>query len=405
MSPENVGQITTGISLTMVLSLFIVLNYDSGTLKFLSKYLTQNKPSLIRSYIKLGNIILAISALVICSLLVLLLILRTKGTIIMPDYIMISIFGSLLFALIRIESGYVYAKGHLFLAQIPKSFLRHFIFFITILLILFLGYQLSTELVLFSFLVGLSVSALIQRVYRLKIYPENTVVNSNNGVDSKEIIKFCLISLLPILFLELWSDLVILIASLMVPKSDIAVLAITMRIIGIFIFTVLSVNMAVNPKLSENIHRNNTVDMYHTLDMATVLKVILAIAGVIAVYLFGPLILSVFGEEYSRESSILTIFSLSLFVYATMGPGLLFISLLELQKYLNPVFVSALLLLCISSFFLSKWFGLTGIAVSSLLVLIYWNLALTLIVYRKKQIDISLFGTLKRLFSKSTVSS
>ncbi len=400
MPVEEMGAVTIGISLAMILSVILSLNYESGGLKYLSKYLAYDKTKYVASYIKLGNWLIysiaIFSGFIICCIL----LLKYFNLQFTPNYVIYSLVGGAIFAWIRVESSYVYSKDHLFLALTPKSLIRHFVFLITVVLLLVLNINLTSSNVMMFFVVSLFFSGLLQWIYRKNIYLQYASVHDDYIVPKKQIFAFCLATILSVLFLELSNDLIIIIASTMISEAEIAILGITLRISGFFLFVVASVNIAINPKLSEAIHTNDIDKVHLLLDMGTLLKLVFAVCGIIFVGYFGSSILSVFGDDYISGTTTLIVFTTSLLVYAVMGPGLLFISLLGLQRILNPVFLSALVLLYGLSYILNQYFGLLGIAYAALIVLIYWNSVLTILVFRKKQYNISAFGTMKRLIKK-----
>ncbi|MEE9356097.1 MAG: MATE family efflux transporter [Methylococcaceae bacterium] len=395
MSAEELGRVITGISIVMLLSVFSTLNYDAGGLRYLSAYLAKGKSSLVASYIKYGDTLTWIAGGSIVTIAVAYWAIAKYASVpVLPNYILYAFISVLIFGRMRLFSGYMHASGKVVIAQLPRSFIRQLLFLLATGALVLAGIELNADLVMQMFFLTLCVVAIFQiylfRPY-LKALTNETVVESDKKRDWR-LIGFY--TLTPVLFLEFSVDVIILISALVLSKADVAVLAVVLRIAGFLQFGVTAVNMAVGPKIAAAIHNDERHTVDHLLRISGALKLVLVVIGMIFFYFFGGHILSVFGDEYSQGSGSLLLFACIPLVISLFGPGVLFVTVLDMQKYLNPVFISSLVVLFILITFLGSRLGIQGIAFAVLIVWTIWNLTLYYLTKQKHGYDISVANLL-----------
>ncbi|MEE9493925.1 MAG: hypothetical protein V3W04_11170 [Gammaproteobacteria bacterium] len=406
METEAVGQIITGMSVVMLLSILATLNFDAGGLRFLSEYVVREDEKKAASYMLFGfKILFTVGGLItLLSLIVYFLPVNHEKQI-LPPYIFYALLSIMVFGWMRLSSSYMHAKGHVIVAQIPRSFLRQAVLLSVVAALVYVKYPLDSELVMRLFYLTLIIVAIYQyTLFRSDISVAGKIIVPDNS-DSKQWLEMGFYTLTPVLFLEFSIDMIILLSTTVISQADIAVMAVVMRVAGFLQFGVTAINMAVGPKIASALHKDEHDTVNHLLKISGLLKLLLVFIGLLAFYLLGEWLLSVFGEQYAAGFSALMVFACLPLVITIFGPGVLFLTVLDLKKYLNPVFIISLLLLTLSIVFIGTRQGIVGVAISTVFVWFGWNCALYLVIKKKSGYDISIFGLFKNAMLKRAAES
>jgi O-antigen/teichoic acid export membrane protein len=106
----------------------------------------------------------------------------------------------------------------------------------------------------------------------------------------------------------------------------------------------------------------------------TKLRVTGAGLAVVALAVFGPQALAVFGQEFQTGYVVLILLALAQFVQAAVGPVTALLSVTGYQRQCLPVFACALGAVVVLVTLLVPWFGIEGAAASVLAVTIGWSM-------------------------------
>ena len=182
--------------------------------------------------------------------------------------------------------------------------------------------------------------------------------------------------LIPTLFLELSVNTIILIASLVLPTDEVAILTIALRVQAVVLFGVTSINMVVAPRIARSLGAGDEATVNDLLFASTHLKLWPALLLACLLPVFGEPLLAIFGPEYAAALLPLITLCAIPVIMAVFGPVVLFVTVLELEAVANRVFQLAFVALAILVPALGYYFGVQGAAVAVIAVWLGWHVAL-----------------------------
>jgi O-antigen/teichoic acid export membrane protein len=288
-----------------------------------------------------------------------------------------------MFAWLRVEAANVAAAGAVVRASLPVTLLRPALMLISVMLAYQIIGSISNVHVLVLYGASLLMVVMLSHVlFRSTVAPLRASASEVLPADHRSWRQVGLDLLIPTLFLELSVDIIVIIAALVLPPADIAALGIVLRIQGMILFGVTSINMIVSPRIAAAHSREDRQTVNQLLFMSTHLKLWPALAAFIIMALLGRWVLGFFGPEYQVHLLPLLILCSTPILMALIGPVVLFVTVLGLEKQARRVFQTSIALLLILVTGLGKLYGLAGVAGAVVIVWCVWQGALHMIVRR-----------------------
>ena len=400
---DDLGRITTGFSLAMLLAVITTVNLESGNFRFLSRYLKGQHDRQAVGYIRSGlRLVLGIGSLV-WLFAVLAWSISKYLNINIPGHILLAILAAPIFGWLRINSSYMHANGKVLLALIPRSLLRPLILLITVAVATAAGFQLDSNSVMYLFIVTLLLVALLQNQLNRRTMRSLSGIENADFSAFRQWIGVGLQTLIPIFFIEYSTDIIVVLSSLVLAEEDLAVLGIVLRIVGLLSFGVAAVNMAFGPRLAIALGSEEQHEANRLLMLGGHLKLWPALLGYLVLVSQAELILGIFGPGYKSGELSLAIIATMPLVLAFFGPTTFSMTVLGLQKWGIPIFFVSLIGLMALIYILGNAYGINGVAVAVVLVWLFWNAALYGLVRVKRGYDLSLIGVMVRMIRRRAV--
>ena len=414
ISPEELGYYSMGASTALLAGLACTVNFGASAVRFLGKYRSDKDWNSALAYVKAGRKIVGMGA-VLFTLFGFVLLWMPSNAVFNAFHpsIAIAFFAAPFQALLRIESANVHALGSVVRFAVPGMLIRPVLLLVAVLASAALNVQMDATYVMGLFLGS---QILIAAVQYFVFQPSLSIIKTpsadvavlptvNKSERSRDWVKVSMQLLVPVLFLELSVDTIVVIASIVLSAEDVAVLSVVLRLQAIMLFGVTSINMAVDPSIVKAFNDGDKSGVRKLLGMSGHLKLWPSLVLMLGLYLYGDLVLGIFGEHYAAYSDILLILCLSPLVLACYGPTVLFMTVLGLQQRGSNLFLLSMGLLAVLILVLGSVFGLPGVAWSVIIVWIVWNHTLNRWVKDRSDIDTSLLaGTafLQKMLSRNS---
>lgn len=196
-------------------------------------------------------------------------------------------------------------------------------------------------------------------------------------------------------------DLTILAASVTLPPAEVALLMVTLRCVNIIRFSIVSLEMAVTPRLVRAEARNDRqqVDRLLTFGSQTRFWPVLAICG--AAYLLAPYILQVFGERYAAADDALRLGLLLPLSMAGFGPSYILLIAKGYIKTVGLIAALALAVVCTLVPIAGAAFGLNGVVAVSTGTVAATMAAYYIALRATSGLDTSIVASSLRLLARS----
>jgi O-antigen/teichoic acid export membrane protein len=371
---DEVGVVLMGLSAAAIVSLLMTAGYPSLTMTVLPRYYALGRRKLAEAFHRaVWQDTLAVTAILGVIVLVIYLFVPLD-----PALRTALVFGCLMApasSLIRITSSAANSKRRFQLSYIPDFIFRPG------LLLLFLGAMwlldvkpgLSTvigTIIAITFAVALAQAFILGS----SVLPKSI---RTSGHDLRPVLRGRAASMVIVAAVAMsFADIVTLLGGLFLPADQVAELGIAIRLAALAGFVTQVTQNFVLPDLTAAIVKNDR-PMARSLILRINLIALVAIAScvVVAVF-FGPLILSVFGADYTGAHWPLVLFMVSQMFRAAGGMNQHLLSIDGHQARSAKACILSLAVLVAAAFVLTPTFGVMGMALAVIASDVVWAAAL-----------------------------
>jgi len=200
---------------------------------------------------------------------------------------------------------------------------------------------------------------------------------------------------------DFFFDLDLLVLSSMLSKDEIAVFGVCTRIFVLAAFGVTAVYAVAVPGLLEDGINKDADGLAAKIGDANLAASGLALVLLGGVAVLGPLVLGLFGPDFSAGLVPLLILCATLLVRAVLGPASLILTANNYPYANLPAIAVVLLCLVGGNLVLVPAFGITGAASAAFLALLAGALMLWFTTLRMTGIDVSILPRIKRMFANA----
>ena len=175
-----------------------------------------------------------------------------------------------------------------------------------------------------------------------------------------------------------FADIVTLIGGIYLQAHDVAQLGVAMRLAALAGFITQATQQFVLPDLSAAITRGVRREVETLLFRINLIALTAIAACVVGAILFGPLILSVFGQDYAAAHWPLVLLMVSQLFRAASGMNQYLLSIDGYQGRTANSCIFAVMVLVACASVLTPWFGVLGMAMAVVIADILWAAALAI---------------------------
>lgn len=172
-----------------------------------------------------------------------------------------------------------------------------------------------------------------------------------------------------------WVDTLVI--GFFVGTAEVAKYTAASRVIMIFALALVTVNAVITPLISRFYVNGGIKELKAMINKSSIIFTVSGLTTAVVVIFFGGQILILFGSEYAQSYDLLLILLVGQFVNLLAGPVGPLLAMTGREKELKTIVWEALIINIILSVILAFYWGAMGVAVSTTLALVYWNVKAT----------------------------
>ena len=208
--------------------------------------------------------------------------------------------------------------------------------------------------------------------------------------------RFALPWVLIALASDYFFDLDLLFLSTLLSREELAIFGVCTRVFALVSFGVATVYAVTLPEIFESEAMKDRAGFNHKIGEANLVAAGLSGLLFVGMAVFGPLLLMLFGPSFSAGALPLTILSFALVVRSVLGPAALVLSIHDRPYASLPAVGVGIGTLFAANLVLVPSLGLTGAALSALIAITLWSLALWFTALKLAGVDVSIRARLWR---------
>lgn len=385
----------TWISVISSLALF---GFDDLALKQISIYKSKNQLSEIKSFLFYGlKNITIFSSLVSFIYIIVCNFIPLPGII---EYKFFHIIASLsipFFAVVLFLQSVLKAVGFITIGQLSEKLVQPLSFIFIITFYYLLGFDVNDFVAIFFRVVSFSIAAIFivfLLLYKFRNILKSTLVPLESHTWNKSLIYFCLSTLLfslnsrvDIIFLGLYSVL----------PEEIAYYNVASKFSDIALIPFLVISTVSTPMFASMYHEKKLHALQNFYTMITRIGFVIVFLIILIFIAFGPFFLSWYGDTFKSAYFVLVLLCLSKLVHVFVGPANFLLSMSGFEKYVTRALVMSVIITIILDLILIPLYSLSGAAYASIGGLIFYDIYLAYIGYKKTGLYFTIFGKFNKV--------
>lgn len=388
MAPDDLGLVMSAMSVAFLASVVASLNVESGSIRFLVRYLADGDRPLAAGFVAVGRRIVLASTVLLLPLWAGTWLVGGDGTAATVYAVAFATAPAL--AVTRLYSRHAGALDAVLRGALPRMLVRPALF----TGVLGAGYLLGADagplgamlLYLLAAVLVLGLQArLLRRCLAFAAGPADTGpwrLWVRTGV-----------MLAPMLVMNEYMNYVVLgAAGLGLPAAGVAQLAIALSLQNILGFSVTAVDMAFGPRIAGALAADDRARCRSLLGTAALAKCVAVVGGGGAILALREPVLGLFGSHYAEAASGFLILATMPLVAAVLGPAALVLNILGRRRELLAGCALGIVALGIGTPLGGHLGGLDGAAAGAALGFLAYQAVLYLLCRRATGVDPSLFA-------------
>lgn len=391
--PKIIGQYDFIRTYLLILGSICVLGTDQSILYFTGMLKSRNRSGeLKRIYIKMFFLIFLMS--LICLTLILII-----GNETISFYLNdLKIYGVILKATLFLffycitifNTEALRALESIYIAELFRNTFKYLSVIIGSIILFYFHEQ--TYLVE-TFLIGFFFLSIISTIMIFSVFNKNRDENSPKS-DDEISYRFIFLKSYPIaistmaIFLLMSFDVMFL--KKFKGNEEVAFYALAVKLMTLLLVVMNSVNITISPKIAEQFFSEKRSELIKTMRSSARMIFLISIPLVLFFCFFAEKILGFFGEKYLVAKEPLIILMIGQGICSFFGAVQVYLNMTGRQTTFQIILIFAVII----NFFLNKTlipiYGMSGAAFSYVVSMFLWNLAATIIIYKKDKIAVFL---------------
>lgn len=379
LGPEGLAQVSVGLSLAMLLSVFCTGTIEAGSVRFMIRYRQDNDLPRLAGYVRLTRR-LAFWGGGLTGALALLLLPWLAPPPLRPVLIWAALAAPVL-GMIRMQAGHLMGTGRALAATLPRTCLRPLLFCAgTGLCLLVLPAPAPRD-----FLAVLAMTAvavlLLQWALLRPLRGQLRHVEADRH-DRPEWLRTGMVLGANVLFLEYATAVAVLAASFVLPPADLARFDVALRLVGFLRFGQVAGHQVLMPALSQAMAAGDRATCARLLRQAALFRLLVCGTGSVAMVLTVPLLLGAFGDGFAGARPLVLILLAEPVLMTVFGPGAALLSQSRDPAPMLRVLALTLAVLIPLTLIAGHLWGATGAVLAYLGARSLWDISLARIARR-----------------------
>ena len=377
MGAAELGTYVLAFSTCILLATIVGLGYPNAAMRIAGAALAKGELAIISGFVRWSSLTILTAGLFVAAAAS---IAATFGAVSRP--FLIAAFCVPVFALTRFMSGVAHSHSWFSLSYVPNNVLRPGLLLAAVTCISIASIKLSADTVIAThFLIILLVASGQLLLLRRRLAP--SIGDVAPAYEKTAWTRVSLPLMVTVLMSAYLPELSVLMMGMFVAPDQIAIFNASFRVALLISFGVMAVDGISMPRIARSYAAGNIDDLQTVVSRATLLKVAGSVLAVAILFVSGRNVLGLFGEEFVSGYGVMMILACAQLVTALMGAGAGILNVTGHQDSCLKVFFHALVLLAILNVVLVPKFGMTGAAISILLIVIARHAWLNRLVRQK----------------------
>jgi Membrane protein involved in the export of O-antigen and teichoic acid len=379
LTVEHFGDLTYFLTVTSIMSVFVCFGLPTYLLKICSLDRLKNKR-------KINTELIHASFIILINVLICIIVMLILKSVVNVDLPVVPIILYVLFLSINnILYEVLNAAGKQLLSSMLQIVVYPFLIVCSLLLLVRMNYQINVvnffyiQAGVLFFLSIVSMSQ-IKAIYTLKV--DYNI--KSFGVIQTYKLAFPMMLISTVGLIMTWTD--VLVTSILFGDFELAIYSVASKVALLFSLVLTAINILFARKIAYMYSQSDLNGIRKLIKKAWQYSYILLLPMVLVIYHSSGFILSLFGAEYINGIHILAILSISQIINVAFGPVGYLMSMTGDENSLREILFIACLINIVLSFLLGAFYGVVGIAVSTLLSTLLWNSLAAIKVYNKFRI-------------------
>jgi O-antigen/teichoic acid export membrane protein len=185
------------------------------------------------------------------------------------------------------------------------------------------------------------------------------------------------------LFVGAFADVAIVLAAPLMPKAEVAVFGLCLKLSFLVGFLVQAAHHVAAPDLADARRTGDGARLRAALRKAVVIPVAVTLAATLGALALGGPVLGLFGPDFGAGEGVLVLLLAAQAVRAAAGPSVTMLTLAGAQGENAALCVMALVVLAVASLALASAFGALGAAAAVALATLAWHIGVAAVLRRR----------------------
>jgi len=382
LSPEGLGIFYFATSIAYVVSMVAAFGYPVIAVRFISRYRMSDNNAMLAAFItwaQRDTAIVAFGAMIV----VLTVAAAVPGDATTRLAVAVAAFGIPACALSRINASVAGAIRQFTLSYVPDLLWRPLMFLLAMGLFATFFSAPSPIVAAAAFSVIAVIIVALQFIGLSRHVP--------NGIEPisphRRLVYQWRVASAPLLilaaFTTLINDLNVSLLGMVLPKADLAVLGVCLKLTILVDFAVWLIHQLVAPDISDALALKQTALIETAVARANIAAMLTTVGATAGVAVFGRYILAAFGPVFVSAYPLLLTLVAAQLIRAGFGPSVLTLVSAGAQKSVLLVFSITIVILALGNLLLVPIFGAIGAVAAFVVMTAFWPAALAVVLKRK----------------------
>ena len=392
LGPAGYGDYAYAMTWLLVLSTIAQVGTDKLALRSTAAYLSKSEWSLLNGLVRwvTGNSLLA-SLLVATGAIVISRFLITDIDPVTLATLTIAFLMLPLLVLTRVLQGVLRGLNHILQGQVAEVFIRPFLLSVFLIVVFLFNRPLTPPQAMGLHVLAAAAGAVLGIILFVRAYPA-----AARGAVPQFLPRAWWAIALPFLFTGLLETLNqradILILGSIAGTEPVGIYNVVKRLGEPALFVLISVNMALAPRISRLYASNDRLGMQALITKSTRLIVYVSFPISLFLIIAGPWLLTLWGPSFAAGYTALIIVSLGYLANAATGPVILLLNMTRHERAAMLSVGIGVIINIILNFALIPTYGINGAALATATSTVVLNLLLVYFVRKRLGIDATILG-------------